>query len=272
MRRNLALALIVGCAVWLSSAAPRSQSNTIATRPNVLLIITDDVGYGDIGSYGAPDIKTPNIDSLARNGTRFTDFYANGSTCTPTRVGLLTGRYQQRYALENPLATGAAVTQGLTATGRSLPQLLKNNGYATALIGKWHTGYTPQSSPNAHGFEYFFGFKSGFIDYYAHTGGDGQPDLFENEKPVEVEGYMTDLITQRSVTFLEQHAGGPFFLDVAYNAAHWPYQRPDMPSKAPHNARHVQPQEEGPATRPITWRFSNAPIAVSAKSCARSIG
>jgi arylsulfatase A-like enzyme len=244
------LRVFVSIAAGLLALVPLGAAQqTTAARPNVLLIITDDVGYGDIGSYGAPDIKTPNLDSLARGGTRFTDFYANGSTCTPTRVALMTGRYQQRYALEVPLPTGAAVEQGLTATGRSLPHLLKNHGYATALIGKWHAGYQPQMSPNAHGFEYFFGFKSGYIDYYQHTGGDGKPDLFENETPVAVDGYMTDVITKRSVAFLEQHTGGPFFLEVAYNAAHWPYQRPDMPSKAPGNARHVQPQDEGTSTR-----------------------
>jgi arylsulfatase A len=237
------------CALSLSPLVAGQAPNTAAAKPNVLLIITDDVGYGDIGSYGAPDIKTPNIDGLARAGVRFTDFYANGSSCSPTRAGLITGRYQQRYAIEVPLPTGAAVEQGLTATGRSLPQLLKNHGYATGLIGKWHLGYQPQMSPNAHGFEYFFGFKSGYIDYYQHNGGDGKPDLFENEKPIEVDGYMTDLVTQRSVAFIEQHATGPFFLDVAYNAAHWPYQRPDMPSKAPGNARHVQPQDDGTSTR-----------------------
>ena len=235
--------------VLLLPVTARAQATNAATKPNVVIIMTDDVGYGDIGSYGAPDIKTPNIDSLARGGTRLSDFYANASSCSPTRVGLITGRYQQRYAIESPLPTGAAVEQGLTAVGRSLPQLLKNNGYATALIGKWHLGYQPQHSPNAHGFEYFFGFKSGFIDYYQHTGGDGRPDLYENETPVTVDGYMTDLITARSVKYIEEHAKGPFFLDVAYNAAHWPYQRPDMPSTAPGNARHVQPHEEGTSQR-----------------------
>ncbi|MBI4263118.1 MAG: sulfatase-like hydrolase/transferase [Acidobacteria bacterium] len=218
-----------------------------------MLIITDDVGYGDIGSYGAPDIRTPNIDGLARDGVRLTDFYANGPLCSPTRAGLITGRYQQRSAVESALgnANTAAAEQGLVANGRSLPQLLKNNGYATALVGKWHLGYTPDRNPNAHGFDYFFGFKSGYIDYYTHTGGDGRPDLFENAMPVTVEGYMTDLITERSVTFIEQSAaaGRPFFIDVAYNAGHWPYQVPDKPSVAIGNARHLQPHDDNTSTR-----------------------
>ena len=154
-------------AVLGQAGAAQAQSSD---RPNVVLIITDDVGYGDIGSYGAPDIKTPNIDSLAKNGTRLTDFYA-APNCSPTRAALISGRYQQRVRIEVPLgaANGPAGDQGLRATGRSLPQLLKNNGYRTALIGKWHLGYKKEFSPVAHGFDYFFGFKSGLIDYYQHT-------------------------------------------------------------------------------------------------------
>ena len=244
------LFIVAACAAIASTASAQTRANA-ATKPNVVLIITDDVGYGDIGSYGAPDIRTPNIDSLARDGVRLTDFYANGPSCSPTRTGLITGRYQQRYAIEVPLPGRNAQggDRGVVATGRSLPQLLKNNGYATALIGKWHLGYAPEHSPNAHGFDYFLGFKSGFIDYYQHTGGDGKPDFFENETPIERDGYSTDLITARSVKFIEDNANRPFFIDVAYNAAHWPYQPPDHPSKAPNNGRHVQPQDDDTATR-----------------------
>ena len=126
-----------------------------AQRPNVVLIMTDDAGYGDLSSYGAPDVRTPNIDGIGRAGVRLTDFYANGATCTPTRTGLISGRYQQRFGLEAPLgAQGEADLQrGLPVSGRSLPQLLKNNGYATALVGKWHLGWKDEYSPNAHGFD-----------------------------------------------------------------------------------------------------------------------
>ena len=247
MRR---IAIVLSCVLVL---APLSAQTPVgnADRPNVVLIITDDVGYGDFGSYGAPDIKTPHIDSLARDGVRLTDFYANGATCTPTRTGLISGRYQQRVALEQPLgaASSADGARGLPATGRSLPRLLRDSGYATALIGKWHLGYKAEFSPGAHGFDYFFGFKSGFTDYYQHTSGDGQPDLFENDRPVQAPGYMTDLITERSVRFIEQNAGRPFFVDVAYNAAHWPYQPPDRPSTARDNARHLGPFDDSTSTR-----------------------
>jgi arylsulfatase A-like enzyme len=219
-------------------------------RPNVVLIITDDVGYGDLGSYGAPDIRTPNIDSLAKNGTRLTDFYA-APNCSPTRAALISGRYQQRYRIEAPLgaSSGPAGEQGLPATGRSLPQLLKNNGYRTGLIGKWHLGYKKEFSPGAHGFDYFFGLKSGLIDYYQHTDSTGQHDLWENDQPAHVKGYSTDLFTERSVKFIEENAGQPFFLEVAFNAAHWPFQVPDHPSVAPANGRFVQPQEDPTNTR-----------------------
>jgi arylsulfatase A-like enzyme len=220
------------------------------SRPNVVLIITDDVGYGDIGSYGAPDIRTPNIDSLAKDGVKLTDFYA-APQCTPTRAALISGRYQQRFRLEAAMGSpkSPAGETGLPARGSSLPQLLKNNGYATGLVGKWHLGYKPEFSPNAHGFDYFFGFKSGYIDYYQHTNSDGDSDLFENATPVHVDGYMTDLITERSVTFIDEHAERPFFLEVTYNAAHWPFQVPDHPSTAADHGRFVQPEEADTATR-----------------------
>ena len=135
--------------------------------------------------YGAPDIKTPNLDRLAREGVRLPQFYANAPVCTPTRAALISGRYQQRVPLERPIDTNAATPAtgldiGLPATGRSLPQLLKKQGYATALIGKWHLGFKPEFQPSRHGFDYFYGFLAGYVDWYAHVRGDGEPDLWEN--------------------------------------------------------------------------------------------
>lgn len=235
---------IVGA--WLAVATPGA-----AQRTNVVLIITDDVGYGDLASYGAPDVRTPNIDRIGREGVRLTDFYANAPFCTPTRVGLIAGRYQQRYRLEEPL--GGPRTRhgsvGLPASPGSLPRLVKGWGYATGLIGKWHLGYQPEFSPAAHGFDYFFGFKSGYVDYYQHTGGDGQPDLFENDRPIAVEGYLTDLITDRSVRFIRERRREPFFLEVAYSTAHWPYQPPGRPSTARNHSAHLMPYDSVPGTR-----------------------
>jgi arylsulfatase A-like enzyme len=240
MRFVLLATLAVG---FVCATVGHAQSEREA-RPNVVLIITDDLGWADLGSYGATDIRTPNLDRLAREGLRLTDFYANGVTCSPTRAGLISGRYQQRSGIEAPLPNAnRAGDLGLPATGYSLPQLLKNHGYATALIGKWHLGYVPEKSPNAHGFDYFFGLKSGYHDYYTHHSGDGESDLWENDQPIEKDGYTTDLVTERAARFIEEHKNEPFFVDVAYTAPHWPYQVPGNPSVAPNNARHVMPHD-----------------------------
>src|SRR5262245_32343320 len=204
----LVVLVLAASAVSMPAQSPRVE------RPNIVLIMTDDAGYGDFGVYGAPDIRTPHIDSLARDGVKLTDFYANGPTCSPTRAGLITGRYQQRVSMEAPLGAGGAADaeRGLRVTGRSLPQLLKNAGYATELVGKWHLGWKPEYGPRAHGFDSFFGFKSGFIDHYRHTPGRNAPldaDLFEDEQPVQIEGYMTDLITDRAVRAIEQARDRP---------------------------------------------------------------
>lgn len=236
--------------LWICSLLVCVAAHAQPERPNIVFIMTDDAGYGDLGSYGAPDVRTPVLDQLARDGVRFTSFYSNGPTCSPTRAGFMSGRYQQRYNVEAPLPTAPrAEGLGLTAEGHSLPQLLKSAGYATALIGKWHLGYTPEKSPNAHGFDYFFGFKAGFIDYYQHTNGDGELDLWEQDQTVEEEGYMTDLITARAVRYIGEQRSEPFFLSVQYNAPHWPYQPPGKPSTAVRNAAHLQPWEEGTSTR-----------------------
>jgi arylsulfatase A-like enzyme len=231
-----ALLLITSAATGIQQSPP--------DRPNVVLIMTDDAGYADVGSYGVPDIRTPNIDSLARDGVKLTDFYANAMSCTPTRAGLIAGRYQQRYGVEFvlPAPNLPGADGGLPPLTHSLPLLLKRHGYATALIGKWHLGYRPEFSPRAHGFDLFFGYKSAAIDYYTHfttrpsEGAQfvsGQPDLWENDALIEQAGYMPDLITRRAVEFINQNAARPFFIDVAFNAPHSPTQRPDNPVRTP---------------------------------------
>jgi arylsulfatase A-like enzyme len=241
--------LIFGLVTVALSGAGVSQSRP--DRPNIVLIMTDDLGWADLGSYGATDLRTPNIDSLARDGIRLTDFYANGVLCSPTRAGLISGRYQQRYGIESALPSSArpGADRGLPVSAGSLPQLMRTAGYATALVGKWHLGLLPEFSPGAHGFDYFFGLKAGFHDYYRHTDGDGNPDLFENDAAVEVAGYTTDLITERAVKFIEQNARRSFFIDVSYNAPHWPYQIPGHASVAGGNGRHLMPHDEPTSTR-----------------------
>ena len=258
IRKLLVIALIVVSP--LSSVA--AQGNTPGrTKPNVVLILMDDLGYGDIGSYGVKDAKTPNLDRLARDGTRFTDAYANGANCSPTRAGLISGQYQQRYGIEWPLgAVPDDTARGLPATGGTLPALLKKNGYATGLIGKWHLGFKQEFGPNAHGFDEFFGFLSGAVGYFSHKRGSGAPDLYENTKPVEVPGYLTDEITRRAVRFIGSHSTDPFFLEVAYNAVHWPFDPPDLPAalqqEVPQpNGQGDRKLYQGPAAgRPATRR------------------
>jgi arylsulfatase A-like enzyme len=249
MRRAISI-LTAGVIAAMAAASMRPQ--TPATdRPNVVLIMSDDMGYADLSSYGATDIRTPNIDSIGRDGVRLTDFYANGVLCSPTRAALISGRYQQRYLIDNVVG---GTTPPLKITGASLPQLLKNNGYATGLIGKWHLGNTVNVGPRAHGFEYFFGFMGSHIDFYHHNRGPMQPDLWENDASIypQFDGeYITDLITDRSIRFIEQSAAArrPFFVDVAYNAPHWPYQPPGKPSPAPGTGAHQLPQQDNTATR-----------------------
>ena len=223
--------------VWILVAlilgvSPHAQAQR---PPNVVLVMMDDLGYGDLGSYGGRDVRTPNIDRLAREGVRLTDAYANGAVCTPTRAALISGRYQQRVGLEWVLTVSPTDRErGLPALETSLPALLKSNGYATGLIGKWHLGFKPEFGPNAHGFDEFYGFLGGAHSYYTNRAeiarvGPGGPDLFENTTPVEATGYLTDEITRRAVGFITRHAGQPFFLEVAYSAVHWPFQPPDRP-------------------------------------------
>jgi arylsulfatase A-like enzyme len=199
------------------------------------MFIMDDLGYGDVGSYGAPDAKTPNIDRLAREGVKFTDFYANHANCSPTRTALISGRYQQRYGIESPLTPDDQ--RHLPPSETSLPRLLKNAGYATGLFGKWHLGADTSSGPNRHGFDEFWGFRRAAVDYYTHNVATAAAvkldppihDLYHNEEPTTSTAYLTDDITRRAEAFIEQRANGPFFVEVAYNATHWPYQRPDLP-------------------------------------------
>lgn len=231
MRRGRFLGIVaLGLAALLVSsvAAQEGRAPSNSARLDVVLIVLDDLGYGDLGCYGCPDIRTPHIDRLARQGVRFTNFYANGPVCTPTRAALMTGRYQQRVGLEWAISPGEK-EPGLPVEESALARGFKQEGYATALFGKWHLGYRREFGPIAHGFDEFFGLLSADIDHYSHREISGEPDLYEGDQPVKRKGYMTDLITQRALDFIEKHASQPFFLEVAYNAVHWPFQPPDRP-------------------------------------------
>jgi arylsulfatase A-like enzyme len=195
------------------------------SRPNVVFILADDLGWGDLSCYGRPDYRTPNLDLLASQGMRFTDAYSASAICTPTRCGFITGRYPARFkiGLVEPLpVTNHQV--GLDPQIPTIASLLKRGGYETALIGKWHLGFRPEWGPNAHGFDEFFGVLAGAADYHLHKNGLGEPDLYENLTPVERTGYLTDLLTARAVDYIKRRRSAPFYLSLHYTAPHWPWQ------------------------------------------------
>ncbi|KIL41326.1 sulfatase [Gordoniibacillus kamchatkensis] len=203
-------------------------------RPNVIIFYCDDLGYGDLGCYGSEAMKTPHLDRLAAEGIRFTNWYSNSPVCSPSRAALLTGRYPARAGVSHILG-GKRGTAGLPLGQTTLAQTLKANGYRTALFGKWHLGASAEYGPNAHGFEEFYGFRAGCIDYYSHIfyweqgrGVNPVHDLWHNETEVWDNGrYMTELITEKSVEYIEEaREEQPFFLYVAYNAPHYPMHAP----------------------------------------------
>jgi arylsulfatase A-like enzyme len=215
------------CLMLLLLACPARAA--APARPNVVLILSDDMGYADLGCYGSKDIRTPHLDRLAKEGTRLTNFYSIGPVCTPTRAGLMTGRWQQRVGLVWAIYPGQK-EPGLPTSETCLPRMLKDAGYRTGMFGKWHLGYKKEYGPNAHGFEVFAGLLSGNIDYYSKKEINGELDWYENTTPREEKRYSTDVITDRSVEFIDKHHKEPFFLYVPYNGVHWPFQPPERPS------------------------------------------
>jgi arylsulfatase A-like enzyme len=209
-------------------------------RPNIIFIVADDLGFADLGCYGGREAEfgavSPVLDGLAANGLRFTDGYANSPVCSPTRFALMTARYQYRLrgAAEEPINSKArtSTTLGLPPEHPTLPSLLRDAGYRTALIGKWHLGYPPAFGPLRSGYEEFFGPMSGGVDYFTHCGTNGQHDLWFGEAERAEEGYLTDLLSHRAVDWIDRVAGAdaPFFLSLHYTAPHWPWEtRDDAP-------------------------------------------
>ena len=211
-----------------SHACALAQGQPNRPAPNVVLIVVDDMGYGDLGCYGSKQIRTPGIDRLAKEGVRLTDCYANSAMCSPTRASLMTGRYPQRAGFDWAIGYGEH-GRGLAGSEASLARMLRGAGYRTALFGKWHLGYDDRFSPIVHGFDEFFGFLAADIDYYGHREAIGTPGLYEGTKPVDRPGYMTDLIAERALEFIDKNAAKPFFLEIAFNAPHYPFQPPGKP-------------------------------------------
>ncbi len=198
-----------------------------AKPPNIILILADDLGYGDLGVYGNKSIRTPHLDRLAREGLRFTDFHANGPMCSPTRAAILTGRYQHRFGRKFESALGEdSYDSGLPATATTIAQVLKERGYATAIYGKWHLGYRPPFLPTRYGFDDFRGLASGDGDHHSHIDRSGRKDWWHNERIEMEEGYTADLLTRHSIRFIEQNKHRPFFLYLPHLAIHFPWQGP----------------------------------------------
>jgi arylsulfatase A-like enzyme len=205
------------------------------TRPNFIFIVADDLGYADLGCYGGRDASfgpvSPHLDAMAREGMRFTQGYANSSVCSPTRFALMTGRYQYRLraAAEEPMRSDpiTRATLGLPSEHPTLPSLLRDAGYRTALIGKWHLGFLPHFGPLKSGYQQFFGAMAGGLDYFTHIDSRGNPDLWEGETPQHHDAYLTDLLSKRARQFLENAArtpDEPFLLSLHYTAPHWPWE------------------------------------------------
>jgi N-acetylgalactosamine-6-sulfatase len=234
--RIVGLCFHLGLLVTVTAAPPTDQ-------PNIVFILADDLGYGDLGCYGHPEARTPNLDQLARQGVRFTQHYSNGPECSPTRTALLTGRYQQRAGgMECAIGTGnvgrydeaVRLAQqrelGLPAEQALIPTKLKEAGYTCAVFGKWHLGYEPKFNPIQHGWDSFFGYLGGNVHYFNHRETSDLHVLFNGRMPVYRDGYMTTMITDDSIAFIKQQKG-PFFLYVAHECPHFPFQGPDDADK-----------------------------------------
>ncbi len=220
VRVGICGALLLISAAWTPMSTACAQT---PQKPNVIIILADDLGCGDMSLYDGW-IETPRIDKMAREGVRFTDFHSNSSVCSPTRAALLTGRYQQRVGIIDVIARHLD-TPGLEAAELTIPRLMKQNGYRTALFGKWHLGGEPRHNPIHHGFDEFVGFLAGACDYHSHR------NWMDGMEVKEQTGYSTTVITDLSADFIKRNKQNPFFLYVSHQAVHNPYQVPSGGTK-----------------------------------------
>ncbi len=234
------LRLLAGLVVLLAlfsvlAVAGTAQAQAQEEKPNFVVIMADDLGYADLSCYGNTDFDTPNLDQMAAEGMRFTDFHSSGPVCSPTRAGLMTGRYQQRAGVDGVIYASPQQNRhhGLFPEEVTFPELLRDGGgYATAMTGKWHLGYEPRFNPVNHGFEYFRGYVSGNVCYQSHFDRMGILDWWKGAEIANEPGYSTHLITQHALEFLKAQKGSdkPFCLYVAHEAPHSPWQGPEDPA------------------------------------------
>src|ERR1700726_1673256 len=226
-RRELLRNTALGTAA-LAAGGIGAYAQPASRPPNIIFILADDLGYADVSCYGRRDFTTPNIDRIARRGMLFLQGYANSAVCSASRLALITGRYQYRLrlGLEEPLAGNAAI--GLPPEHPTLPSLLKTVGYGTSLIGKWHLGVLPNFGPLKSGYDRFFGFRSGAVDYYSHLDPLQRHDLWDQDVEVHQVGYLTDQLGTRAVDSVNSYAksGQPFLISLHFNAPHWPWEGP----------------------------------------------
>ena len=207
------------------------KENKNEKKYNIVFIMVDDLGYGDIGCYGSKINKTPNIDRLAENGILFTDYHTNGPMCSPTRASLMTGMYQYRFGkkFERAISGKTDYDDGLPQAVTTIAELLKKAGYVTGMFGKWHLGYHPPYLPSDQGFDEFVGLAAGDGDHFTHIDRWGRKDWWLNDKKKMETGYSTHLLTDHSIAFIKKHKNEPFFLYLPYLNIHFPWQGPNDP-------------------------------------------
>lgn len=198
-------------------------------KPNIIFIMADDLGYGGLSCYGNKVIKTPHLDALATSGVKCTDFHSNGAVCSPTRAALMTGRYQQRCGVEGVITAARHRKVGLGLDEKTMAEAMKELGYATALFGKWHLGYDERFGPVKQGFDEFEGFVSGNIDYHNHIDQEGYFDWWKQDKKQDEKGYLTDLITDDAIGFIERKKAESFLVVLHHGAPHYPLQDRETP-------------------------------------------